>query len=45
MKVINKLKDTEFPNIGSSHTRNIVRGIILNGDNKIALLKIKRETT
>ena len=43
MKVINKLKDTEFPNIGISHTRNIVRGIILNGDNKIALLKIKRD--
>ena len=44
MKLVNKLLDTEFPNLGISHTRIVVRGIIINENNEVALLKIKRLT-
>lgn len=43
MKIINKLLDNEFPYNEITHTRKIVRGIVINEDNKIALLKIIRD--
>ena len=43
MKLNNKLKDLEYPFLGVTHTREIVRGIVLNEDNKVAILKIERD--
>lgn len=35
------LKDNEFENIGTTHTRSIARAVVLDG-NKVLILKIKR---
>ena len=43
MKVINRLEDNEFPFIKTTHTRVVVRGIVINNLNQIALLKISRD--
>ncbi|MDD6302064.1 MAG: NUDIX hydrolase [Bacillales bacterium] len=42
MKLKISLVDDQFENNGITQTRNIARGIVFNNENKIALLKIKR---
>ena len=37
MRVINELVDTEYPFKGLTHTREVVRGIILNEKNEVCL--------
>lgn len=43
MKVINKLLDNEYRFDGINETRIVVRGIVLNDNNQICLLKIIRK--
>ena len=43
MKLNNKLKDLEYPFLGTTHTRVVVRGIVLNEENKVAILNIERD--
>ncbi len=40
MKIIAKLQDDQYPFTGVNHTREVVRAIIFNKDNKIALHKL-----
>ena len=42
MEVINRLEDNEFPYIKTTHTRIVVRGIVIDESNKVALLKVSR---
>lgn len=43
MKLKINLEDKEYPFLGITHTRVVVRGIVLNKENKIAILKIERD--
>ena len=43
MKVINKLLDEEYPYIKTTHERIVLRGIVLNEENKIALVNVVRD--
>lgn len=42
MKVINKLKDNEYPYIKTTHERIVVRGVVLNELNQVALVNVVR---
>lgn len=43
MEIINKLFDKEYPFTTIENKRKIVRGIILNNKNQVAILKIERD--
>ena len=43
MKVINKLLDEEYPYVKTTHERIVVRGVVINKDNKIALVNVVRD--
>ena len=43
MKVINRLKDTEYPYIKTTHERIVVRGIVLNEFNQLGLVHVIRD--
>ena len=43
MKLISKLEDTEYRYIKTTHERIAVRAIVINQENKIALLKVIRD--
>ena len=43
MKVINKLEDKEYPYVKTTHERIVVRGIVLNEKNQIALVNVIRD--
>ena len=43
MKVINKLLDEEYPYVKTTHERIVVRGVVVNKENKIALVNVVRD--
>lgn len=43
MEIINELKDTEYPDHGFDHTREVVRALVLDENGNIAIHEVQRD--